>query len=786
MLAKFYGQKKEMLRCETSLRSFVKQAWTIMEPGVQFVPGWHIDAICDHLQAVADGDIKRLIINFSPRCGKSSLAAVAFPAATWVKQPHKKFLFSSYDLKLSKRDSRKCRYLIGSDWYQREWNDRFKILSNKGGQDTKERFDNDKGGYRVATSTDSGTTGEGGDIIVYDDPNDIRQMTSDAYIESVIYYHEQVMASRLNDQKTGARICIQQRSNERDLTGHILSKELGWDHLVIPMEYEGSTKVTSIGWSDPRTVQGELMWPDKIGPEQIAEMKRSGTEIGWAGQYQQRPSPGEGAKFKRDWWNFYNPPGVTPLDGAGNLIPVRIKAPDGSVLEKNPVPYPAAFEQVVQGWDLAFKAESESDFVAGHAWGRIGSNVFLLKRDCARRDFPQTLAAIRRMSSEFPCPEKMIEGKANGPAVIQTLKNEIPGIIESPIDKGLIELATSLTGYVEAGNVYLPNPDLFPWVWELIEQFAVFPRGKNDDDISAGCHAWRRLFDSISNGAIPEFRVTPRLGEPDSACHVEPDEKLLRTIPAHWRRWISVVPGQLGAALWICETPKGSLRVYRELSLDGLDAMEAGRKIAERTLPDVRAYMSAIHHTAKWNIDVLLEKAAFTPIEPIGSYAELMEQGLLSYEPTSGEWDDRLMAKVDLRQAKFSAQMVEVEDAAFERLRDLLRFQPVDFEELPYDRKKAMSLRDDINAYNAYMAAVDGIVLGEWPKVKFAASCKGAVAGMGTARRGEDVTDPYLRALLIGISAPPSVMTKKEPKLSAWNPAQHNPTSHRSMFRRRA
>lgn len=779
-------RQAEVRRCEESLRSFVRSAWSVIDQGVPYVHGWIIDCICEHLEAVASGDIRKLIINLPPRSGKSTLGAVAFPAWMWIARPEFKWLFGSYDLKLSMRDSRKCRALIGSAWYQRNWGDRFKILSNKGGQDTKQRFDNDKGGHRVATATDAGTVGEGGDCIFLDDANDIMQMRSEPYIESVIHFHEQVLASRLNDPKTGARICIQQRSSERDLTGHILSKELGWTHVVIPMEYGGKKQI-SLFFEDPRSETGELMWKERVGPKEVEEIKRTLGPVGYAGQYQQRPSPVEGAKFKREWWSFWNPASVPVDKETGQHKPIRLRAPDGSYVEKTPITLPVAFEQVVQSWDMAFKAESDSDLVAGHAWGRVGANVMLLKRDAARRDFPQTLAAVRQMSAEFPCPEKLVEDKANGPAVLQTLRNEIPGLIPSPIEGGLLALATSMTGYAEAGNIYLPNPDLFPWVRELIEQFAVFPNGKHDDDVSAASHAWRRLFDSVANAAAPEFRVQPRMGEPDTACHVKHDADIIAECPAHWRRYITVSPGEIGAALWICETPKGSLRVYRELNLEGLDAYQAGLAVSRETLPDIRRYMQSVHLTAKWNMDVFMEKEAFTPIEPIGSYAELLEQGLLAYEPTSGEWDERQAVKQELKLAKFSAQMAVIEDAAWDRLRDLLRFKPPEFQELPYNRAKAIALRENIEEYLAYMAAVEGQVHGEWPKIRFAASCKQTTAAVGAARRADDIENPFLRALLIGIAAPKSAMTPKAPFATPYAPNQRRvgPVASRMRGRRR-
>jgi hypothetical protein len=222
------------------------------------------------------------------------------------------------------------------------------------------------------------------------------------------------------------------------------------------------------------------------------------------------------------------------------------------------------------------------------------------------------------------------------------------------------------------------------------------------------------------------------------------------------------------------------------MSLEGMDAFEVGRRIGEATLPDIRAFMKSVHLTAKWNMDVLLEKEAFAPIEPIGSYAELLEQGLLQYDPTQGTWEDRQGALAELKLAKFSFQMSSVDDAAFDRLRELLRFQPADYEELPYERAKAIDLsRKDIVAYGKYMAAVSGEVVGEWPKIKFAASCTNTIAALGCARREEDVVNPFLRSLLLGLTAPPSVFAKNtEMKIVPLNQARHRQQMHGARRRR--
>lgn len=751
LLGKAFLAERAVKKAEAKLSDFIKLAWPVIEPGTAYVPGRHIDAICEHLEACRKRQIRKLIINLPPRHFKSGLVAIMFPAWVWISQPEEKFLFSSYDLKLSYRDSRKCRMLIKSPWFQKNWANRFQIVKD---QDEKRRFDNDKMGYRVATSTDAGTTGEGASIICVDDGNDVKKMSSQAYIDSVFEYNDQVLATRLNDARTGVRIHIQQRCSEQDLTGHILERETGWDHLVLPCEYEGSSKVTSIGWKDWRTEPGELLWPERFPRAEVEDIKRTLGPMGVAGQLQQRPAPAEGSAYKREWWNYYNPPGTL-----GSSV-VRVETEPGKHVNKKAEEIPPAFEQIVQGWDMAFKDGKDNDLVAGHAWGRIGSNVYLIARRTGRWDFPRTQKEMRQMHADFPCPEKMIENKANGPAIIQSMKNEIPGMIESPIDGGLLALANSLTGYCEAGNMYLPNPDSAPWVRELIEQYAMFPNGKHDDDIAAASHALRRLFDSAANAGVPEFRVVPRVGEPETASHVKPDAEIAKELEPLWRRFIAVSPGKQGAALWICETPTKSLRIYRELSLEGVDAHEAGRLIAENSMPDITGFVNLMNAKAKWNIDFLLEKEAFRPVEPIGSFAELLEEGILTYESTSDNWMERQDAKMKMKLAKFSSQMAVIEDGSVDRLRDLLRFAPPNFEEIPYNRKKAIELsQKDIYQYQAYMAAVNGKVYGEWPKIKIAASCKGVIRALGGFRRAEDIADSFLRALLIGVSAPDNALT---------------------------
>lgn len=270
----------EKVECEESLYTFLQHAWRFIQPA-PFIGGWALEAICEHLEAVCDGEIRRLLINIPPRCGKSSICNVAFPAWVWAQEtrsptsgPSVPFLHASYGYKLSLRDSVKCRRLIKGTWYQRLWGERVRVGKD---QDQKIRFNNTAGGERLITSIGSGTTGEGGNIIVIDDPNNAEEALSEAIIETTNEdWWDGTMGTRLNDPRTGAFVVIQQRLATQDLTGHILETEgEDWTHLMLPMEYESSRSFeTVIGWKDPRTKENELLVPERFGPEEVERLAK--------------------------------------------------------------------------------------------------------------------------------------------------------------------------------------------------------------------------------------------------------------------------------------------------------------------------------------------------------------------------------------------------------------------------------------------------------------------------------------------------------------------------------
>jgi hypothetical protein len=162
------------------LREFVRQAWPVVEPATEFVSGWHLDAICEHLEAVTRGQIHRLLISVPPRHMKSLAVSVFWPCWEWITHPERRWLFCSYAAGLAIRDSVKCRRMVESPWYRRRWGDRFALTSD---QNEKSRFENDKAGNRIAIGVGGAATGEGGDRLVVDDPHNVREAPSEFFLQ---------------------------------------------------------------------------------------------------------------------------------------------------------------------------------------------------------------------------------------------------------------------------------------------------------------------------------------------------------------------------------------------------------------------------------------------------------------------------------------------------------------------------------------------------------------------------------------------------------------------------
>ena len=223
----------------------------------------------------------------------------------------------------------------------------------------------------------------------------------------------------------------------------------------------------------------------------------------YAGQYQQRPAPAGGGILKKHWWRYWQPRGA-------NLPPVPVKLPDGTVEQRKAVELPSRFDMQLQSWDMAFKDTKNADFVVGQIHAARGADRYLLDQSRDRLDLPGTLLAVRRLSAHWPGAHlKLIEDKANGPAVVQSLRHEIGGIVEVTPEGGKISRAAAATPQLESGNWYLPHPMLAAWVEEFIGECAAFPNGAHDDQVDAWSQGAKRLLAIRETTRRPNMPPSP-------------------------------------------------------------------------------------------------------------------------------------------------------------------------------------------------------------------------------------------------------------------------------------
>lgn len=487
--------------CQESLYTFLKSAWRYIDPAV-WRDSWAVDAICEHLQAVVDGQIKRLIINCPPRIGKSNTVSVAFPAWTWAQPnstptcgPGVPFLYASYADKLSLRDSVKCRRLIESPWYQARWGDRFKLAYD---QNTKSRFSNDKGGDRLITSIGAGVTGEGGNIICIDDPNAANDVESEATTETTINWWTTAMPTRLNDPEFGAFIIIQQRLGEDDLTGHILEHEAdGWTHLCLPGRFEPERSFhTSIGWKDPRTEAGELLWPERFSEEYLKRLEKSMGPFTFAGQIQQRPEPKGGGIIKTEWWIKWE------KEGYPKNVDFVLGVVDTAFTESELNDPSGMMIWMIYSEDRPFGPTRIVD-ASGNSirpdttYAEFAPKVLLAYAWDERLELHDLVNKVAKTSIKFGVDLLVIENKASGISVAQEIRRlysrERFGVeLFDPKSQDKAARLYSVQHLFAEGMIWAPET---VWAERVIKQVGQFPKGRHDEYVDLTSMGLRKLRD---------------------------------------------------------------------------------------------------------------------------------------------------------------------------------------------------------------------------------------------------------------------------------------------------
>ena len=479
-------------KCEKSYYEFLKAAWPQLEQKVPFQDNWHIKYLCDRIQEEIERIAKRipkekdLIVNISPRSLKSYIFSIMLCPWAWTKFPSLKFINSSYSHQLSTDHCLKGRRLIQSTWYQMHWGHKFALT---GDQNAKSFYENDKGGARFAASVKGAVTGHGADVLIGDDMLNPKLAKSPVSRQESNEHWTNTLFTRLNDQKIGVRAIVMQRLHEDDVTGHVLTDSPEeYEEICIPAEAaEGDVKPAAL----IEYYQDGLFYPERFSHAFLARAKKS-LKIAYAGQFNQRPMAREGNIFKRDWFKFYD------IGQSTN--------PDHHLL-------PDEFEKVVMSWDFTFKGsssrassgngssksqENEVDFVVCQVWAKKGGNYYLLYQFRKQMGFVETLKTFINLTKAWPmATRKLIEDKANGPAIKDTLTSKISGIIPIEPRGSKTERAEAVAYLYEAGNVFYPRPERFSWVDECIDEHCDFPNAKHDDQVDAGSQA----LDDLSKGS---------------------------------------------------------------------------------------------------------------------------------------------------------------------------------------------------------------------------------------------------------------------------------------------
>lgn len=458
-------QKEERNRLQTDLGAFFRASWPILEPGVELDWSWHYELICEYLTLVYLRKIRRLIINLPPRTAKSTLVSVIFPAWVWSKQNTHNFACASYSGDLSMEHSVKRRNLIQSEWYQSRWGDSVEMAKD---QNQKTKFMNTAMAQMIATSVGGTATGLGGDTLILDDGMNPKQVGSDAETLATHSWFDNTWRTRLNDLATGAFIIMEQRTGERDVTGHCLEaddllekegKPREWTHLSIPLECENVPERYQFPISKRVQIRevGDVLQPKRFPPEVVASL--SIRRLVYATQYQQQPSPLEGNMIKRKDIRYY-----------GGRDPIT--------QELDP-PLPDKFDMHVVSADCTFKDLTTSDMVAVGSIAVKGPDRYV--RDIVNKhlDLPSTETEILRQQKDKKASVVLVEDKANGSAVIKSIRKKVSGVVAIEPEGGKISRVFATAGEFQAGNWWFDRNAAYTET--AIEQLTKFPAAKYDD-----------------------------------------------------------------------------------------------------------------------------------------------------------------------------------------------------------------------------------------------------------------------------------------------------------------
>lgn len=443
------------------LAGFVREAWPVLEPAAAYQHNWHVDAICEHLEAITFGRMNpRLLVNVPPGSSKSLLVSVLWQAWEWgpCGLRSNRFLTTAFNEGPVKRDTRKTRDLIQSEWFQALWPEVQLVRT------AEMSFANTQTGTREGIPFGS-LTSQRGDRLIIDDPHSTETAESPVERTATTRKFREGALNRLNDQERSAIVVVMQRLHEQDVSGTILKLGMGFEHLMLPMEFEPARRIrTSIGFTDPRENEGDLLDPSRFPRHVVEDLKKGLGSYAYAGQYQQRPAPRDGGMFKRSW------------------LPVVDALPNDIV-------------KWCRAWDIG-ATRGGGDPTAGVKVGRSRDGVFYVADVRRGQEGPaeveRTILATATHDGTDVILRLPQDPGAAGKAYAQTLTRLLAGYPVKTVaptgDKAT--RATPAAAQAEAGNVRLLRG---PWNEAFMDELCTFPAGAHDDQVDAFADAVNEL-----------------------------------------------------------------------------------------------------------------------------------------------------------------------------------------------------------------------------------------------------------------------------------------------------
>jgi predicted phage terminase large subunit-like protein len=494
--------------CENNFYFFLKTCWKFMDTST-FIDSWHVQMLCDHLQAQYEGvpELKKLCINIHPRLSKSLICSVAYPCWLWLKNPAEEIMIVSHTIDLIYQFNTSARNLLKSTWFSTYWIEEKKVFEFSKDFDTKKQFNNSKGGRKFGTSPGSKIIGKGANQFILDDVNDRSEAFSPAELQKKNEFYLGTLKNRANSINS-KWLNIQQRIHPNDFTGWLMEHEQhDWTFLVLPAEYTKKHIAfkSPIGVNDPRTKEGEVICPDRFPSDYYYSIKSD--PFIWSSMYQQDPQQLGGNVIKQEWIKFYN--------------------------ESIEVTY---FDELVISVDLAAEVTEETDYSVFAVFGKKENKIYLIDLLRAKLEFADQVKSLLSLTKKYPGTAVLIEMKSNGNALYDTFKRLIPKVIASTPSNQISKLHrvyATVPSYV-AGNIYMPSVELQYWMQDVLDELLAYPKSlKNDvtDAITQAINYYStfspetvtyipKTKKNLYTSTVEDLKVTLRYGITENPTHI--------------------------------------------------------------------------------------------------------------------------------------------------------------------------------------------------------------------------------------------------------------------------